>query len=1464
MKKRILSALLALVMVLALLPATAFAVEYTTAEALPSAIDNPSKPGEKFYNVDGNGRVTTVTVQRAAQSDPATGRVEGSWYWLDNKTDKDTYTYYKVESGLVAGTSGSGLWYPDVDAYTRTTTTSDGSTTQKVNGAFTLLSANAIADLTNYKDSSLTICLNGQTAGLQVPSVITTLTLTNKGNGWSPLAAQGTVATIVTDRDAYASDTKSGLTINATDVNFTAAINLVGRTNTLNLTNCTVGSTIDMNGTTITNAAGTSTAYNAQRLTMTGGSLGGDVTLTGDNSQVSLTSVSGDTFDINVISNGGSITVSGNSNVKDITSTARTKTGNYPSVKVTGGTVGVITRDPANGSDNGINIEVSGGGTTAGNISAALGRNTIRVSSATVGTITTSAGTLTIDGSYTKTDAITINDTTDTSGMTLSVGSGSTNLNIGGITSTNSKLRINSWPTNRDNSFGALNLGNYGGHGVKGGTFAGADKYGNEQCLGWFDTSLQYRVRTNNTLSQWKLYRSDELGQAISDLGTGDGTANGAKAPNNIVILGQPGGTYYISVKNGGTEWGKVAFATDSSIILPSEINSVKINSWIGPNGETKAPGERQAILTPTGSDTVTINATDVAQDVTKIMNVSVDTSTTVENKDIRVSFKEGTTSISLSGAIKTGSGGLAVIRLNLTTDVIGTDGSPVVLRGVPVVYDTNNGNSLKFDNWTNVGGDSYGAKVLSNGTLQLANGTIYTVSNGGLKASAPDLGLWKDGVDGKSPIVVTFGGTLSSWRQDQKDALAAQLSGADCGFTIGTNRAMAEAINAAQATITGTTSSLVDRAQSYVWTNGNQYLNNNGQPNGLGKGSASFGTADNAYLTKHSGSISKPGEFSADAADIQLAYSKAYIVPYLVINVTDYNQNGTLTATMTPYYRVDVSAAAGYDAEEYYTVQTGRALTALTGEMITGCDPLKVTFKLTSSAFTEDSYMHQDGQYVYKPAAGGGTLTWSISHAGANGTLGTMKIDGNVGPISISDSATDKIANRVPALSHLACTYDTLQAAVDDTVPGVMTNGTVTTCDTIIVGSSYKGSCAVNMTGLARTIKVQFLGNHDVVTGQGSTDVKSSDGYNYTIQLTKDTATGGNVAISVQTATNGVATANTTRAKAGQTVTITATPNAGYSTLGMTAVGNNNVNIAVTGSGNSWSFKVPENVTSVTVTPRFGIAGQATVSVNNNTNGTATVAGNASTVAQGSTVTVYTSPRAGYRATSVSVRFSNGSTVNATSAGTNTWTFTVPANATTVTVTPNFSVDTGLPFLDVAPTEYYLPYVRFVYNNGMMKGDGNDYTFNGNGNITRAQIVLILYRLSGSPTVSTITSFTDVPTNEWYSSAVAWAASNKIVEGRSTTKFDPGTAITRQELAAILYRYNNFRGLSGANLSNLSQFTDRGYVSNYALTPMQWAVGNGIITGTTTNTLSPNGTATRYQAATMLTRYCQTFLKMV
>lgn len=1444
MKKRILSALLALVMVLALLPATAFAVDYQTpSQALPSAVDNPAKPGENFYNDDGT-KITTVTVQRAATSDPTTGREQGKWYWLDNKTDKDNPIYYEVVSGLVAGTSGSGLWYPSVTAYDKTTTTSDGTSTTKVNGAFTILSANALVDLQTYKDSSLTICLNGVAgANLSVPTVITSLKLTNGGNGWFP-TTKGSVAAITTNRTSYdggTDQTKTGLTITAEGVSF-VSITTLGRANNLNLTNCDVGA-ISMDGTTVANAAGDKNNYNAQKVNMVGGSITGEVTLTGDGSTISLTGVTATDQDITVTSNGGSISVAGASVVGDITSTARTASGNYPSVTVTGGTVGNISRTPGAGaaaSSNGIIINVSGGSTTAGDITADKGRNTIKVTNATVGAIHTSAGTLTIDGSYTKTGAITIDDTTDTSGMTLNVGSASTNLNIAGITSTSNKLKINSWPTSKDNYFGGLDLGNYGGHGVKGGTFAadGTDDFGTVPCLGWLDTNLQYRVRR---AAGWVLYGRTELGQAICDLGT---TSASSTNPPNIVILGQ-GATGFIKVMNGGTVWGNVGFSADSSIILPSEINSVKINSWIGPNGTPVAPGTAQAIL---HAAEVVINATDVAQDVTKILNATVSSSTVVENRNIRVTFKQGTTNISLSGAVQAGSGGLAAIRLNLTTDVVDTTGAPVVLTDVPVVYSVAD-KTLKFDDWAQVGDNKYGATIV-NGALRLANGTTYTVSNGGLAVSASDLGLWK-GDNGVSPIVVTFGGTLSSLKDDQKATLAAQLNGEDCGFTIGANRALAEAINAAQATITGETTvpNLVQKAQNYVWTNGNGYRDSKGvlNANGLGKG-------DNS-ITKHSGSISKPDKFQTDADSILDMYSNAYIVPYLVINVTDHNQNGTLTATLTPYYRVDVSDST-YDPNEYYTVQAGRPMSALTGDMTT---PVQVSFKLTGTGFTANSYMHQDGQYVYKPEVDTGVQTWAINHAGANGTLGTIQINNKVGPITL----TSNIANRVPALPAAGtCTYDTLQAAVDDTVPGTYAGGAVATCDTITVDSAYKGSCTVNMTGLARTIKVQFRGNHDVVTGQGSTDVKSSDGFNYTIQLTKDVVTGGNISVTVASATNGTASASATRVKAGDTVTITTVPAAGFSTLGVSAVGNNNTTISVSGAGNSWSFKVPSNVTSITVTPTFGVAGQATVNVNNNNvNGTATVG--SSTVTQGSTVTVYTVPKAGYRATGVSVSFSNGTTVSATSTGTNTWSFTVPAGVTTVSVTPSFGVDTGLPFLDVAPDNFYLQYVKFVYKHGMMQGDGSTTYFNGNGNVTRAQLVLILYRLSNSPDVSPYTSFKDVPADQWYSKAVAWASANKIVEGRPGNVFDPGTAVTRQEFATILYRYNTFRGLGSGNLSNLSQFTDRGYVDKYATTAMQWAVGNGIISGTTPSTLSPNGTAIRYQAAAMLTRYCQNFLKM-
>lgn len=1464
MKKRILSALLALVMVLALLPATAFAVEYgTPSPKTPQAAgqynagtaENPNM--KDFYNVSGNNNITQTVSLCTGSAEATDGRVYGHWYWLDNKSDKNTYTYYEVTSGIVTGTGTSGQWYASIDDYKRVA--NNGKITVK--GAFTVLGDDAI-NLTGFADTSLSINFVNNVSELTIPATLTNLTISAKyqGTDASGVFGQGHVGAINIDRSTYVQGgTNTGLTVNANNINITS-INLSGRQNTLNLTDCTVGD-IDMDGQTQASSSPT-LSYNAQTVSATRSKIDSIDITNGNGGGVTLqdSSVGTGTGAINFTSDSGNIRVNGQSSAGTITVTPRTKTGSYATVQITGGSVAGVTQGMVAGNDKAISITVSGTNTKFGAIDAEV-NGTVNITDADGTSVTVDKGTLTIGGSGVNiTGAVTL-ATDGATRLTMSA----SNSTFGSIVG-NNNLAIQSWNGKRQldggNNYGTLTLGSYDEGKVTGGTFANtmSSALGNKANLLWFDTkNLQFFT----TDTQCNLYTKTELVRAISDLTTDKAAVDGA-----ITVLGQGGaGKQNFVLKNAATTWAKIGYTATTPLILPETVNSYHITTWLAPsNHNVSIPaGVETNVPYITGSD-LTLNASGTSTAVGKITKATTASSNTpggiVQNQNVTVTLSGNT--IHLSGAVTPEAGGIATVYVNLETDVVGTDGSAIVLQNVIIDYNVDS-KKVSFNTIQPESVGEAGVQVLD-GQLVLNYGTgeRYSVT-ANLSVSATRLGIaTEDDIGAGKNIVVTFGGKLSSATPGQKEAWTALFTGTNAKFTYGNNPAMQQAINAAQATITNnnSVSSWITNAQNTIWRQGfkspNATLNTN------------YGyVADMAPNT---------GNFNSNTVSggaIAAAFDKAYIVPYLVVNVTDLDETGgTLTATLSPYYRVDVSDDADYDPDMAYTVQQGRALN-LTGYVVgTDRNQINVTFPLNSDFVGR--YMHQDGKYVYQDWSK--TKTWTITHAAANGTLGTIVINNNPGLVSIKGDAANAIENRVPTLGNLACSYDTVQAAIDDTVRGTYVQNTGSaditsdqTFDTVMIDGQYTGSCAVTMSGIARKVRLVAMGNQDVTATGANVAVERVStqvpgGYNYMLELKQDNVAAGTVAIAVNGTAAGTATVSATSAKAGQTITVTVLPNAGQSAKGVIVKTNtgSTINATATGVVNQYSFTVPTGVTSITVTPNFGVAGQATVSVNNNTNGTATVAGNASTVAQGSTVTVYTSPRAGYRATSVSVRFSNGSTVNATSAGTNTWTFTVPANATTVTVTPNFSVDTGLPFLDVAPTEYYLPYVRFVYNNGMMKGDGNDYTFNGNGNITRAQIVLILYRLSGSPTVSTITSFTDVPTNEWYSSAVAWAASNKIVEGRSTTKFDPGTAITRQELAAILYRYNNFRGLSGANLSNLSQFTDRGYVSNYALTPMQWAVGNGIITGTTTNTLSPNGTATRYQAATMLTRYCQTFLKMV
>lgn len=179
-------------------------------------------------------------------------------------------------------------------------------------------------------------------------------------------------------------------------------------------------------------------------------------------------------------------------------------------------------------------------------------------------------------------------------------------------------------------------------------------------------------------------------------------------------------------------------------------------------------------------------------------------------------------------------------------------------------------------------------------------------------------------------------------------------------------------------------------------------------------------------------------------------------------------------------------------------------------------------------------------------------------------------------------------------------------------------------------------------------------------------------------------------------------------------------------------------------------------------------------------------------------------------------------------------------------------------PFSDVVPRSWYEQGVIYAYENGLMVGTSNT-EFSPNADTTRAMIVTILYRLEGSPDVERTASFTDVPDNEWYSDAVAWAAQKNIVNGYGNGKFGPQDSITRQQLAAILYRYTAYKDVSVSANGWASSYPDVGSVSTWAVAAMQWAVRQEYITGSVVNGqvfLLPEASASRAQIATILTRY--------
>ena len=198
------------------------------------------------------------------------------------------------------------------------------------------------------------------------------------------------------------------------------------------------------------------------------------------------------------------------------------------------------------------------------------------------------------------------------------------------------------------------------------------------------------------------------------------------------------------------------------------------------------------------------------------------------------------------------------------------------------------------------------------------------------------------------------------------------------------------------------------------------------------------------------------------------------------------------------------------------------------------------------------------------------------------------------------------------------------------------------------------------------------------------------------------------------------------------------------------------------------------------------------------------------------------------------------------------------------MTVYAGWSVDenpnTGAnPFTDVSEKDWFYGDVMFVYENGLMLGTSKTL-FSPHGTATRGMMATILWRMEGSPAPKGKNSFTDVEAGKWYADAITWTAENSIFAGYGKDKFGPDDPITREQLAAIFYRYADYKGYDLTVKGNLDKFKDADKITDYAKTAMQWAVGSGLVKGKSGNLLDPQGTATRAEIAAMLHRFIEKY----
>ena len=184
-----------------------------------------------------------------------------------------------------------------------------------------------------------------------------------------------------------------------------------------------------------------------------------------------------------------------------------------------------------------------------------------------------------------------------------------------------------------------------------------------------------------------------------------------------------------------------------------------------------------------------------------------------------------------------------------------------------------------------------------------------------------------------------------------------------------------------------------------------------------------------------------------------------------------------------------------------------------------------------------------------------------------------------------------------------------------------------------------------------------------------------------------------------------------------------------------------------------------------------------------------------------------------------------------------------------------NSDPDPQQKFSDVPAGSWYEDAVYYATGKGYFTGIGNN-KFDPKGNVTRGQLCTILYAMEGKPTVTSGNVFSDVAPSKYYYDPVRWAAANGMVAGYTDKTFKPNVYVSRQQLASVLYKYTVYKKFDVSVSANITTFADYSSISNYAVTPLRWAVSHKVMSGTDRNTLNPLGAATRAEFAVILKAY--------